>query len=103
MSTFAFSYVDANALTHDRVRYGRMTSLIAAEPKLALGPPTWGWVDFALRTGAFLARPSALRDVTVPVTILSAGDDTIVDNAAQAAAPSPIPGSPSRRPTATPC
>ncbi|HEY0435366.1 MAG TPA: alpha/beta hydrolase, partial [Phenylobacterium sp.] len=82
---------EGNALTHDRARFARMTSLIAAEPKLALGAPTWGWVDFALRTAAFLARPSALRDVTVPVTILSAGDDTVVDNAAQAAAARHLP------------
>jgi lysophospholipase len=82
---------EGNALTHDRARFARMAGLIAAEPGLALGAPTWGWVDFALRTGAFLARPGALRDVTAPVVILSAGEDSLVDATAQAAAARHLP------------
>jgi len=82
---------EGNALTHDRARFERTAGLIAAEPKLALGAPTWGWVDFALRATAFLSRPSALRDVTVPVVILSAGEDSLVDTAAQAAAARHLP------------
>src|SRR5262249_10604471 len=77
---------EGNALTHDRRRFARNVGLLKAEPKLVHGAPTWGWIDFALRACASLAKPSALDDVTVPVVILSAGDDTVVDNAAQASA-----------------
>lgn len=82
---------DTNILTHDRARFERSRGLLAAEPDLALGGPTWGWLDFALRATAYLARPDRLRGITVPVIILSAEEDRLVDNAAQAAAARHLP------------
>jgi len=82
---------EGSTLTHDPVRHARAWSLIAAEPKLALGAPTWGWVDFGLRATAYLARPDALSHVTVPVVIVSAEDDRLIDNTAQAAAARRLP------------
>jgi len=82
---------EANVLTHDRARYARNVGLIAAEPKLALGAPTWGWLDFAFRATAYLARPDRLREITVPVILVAAEDDRLVDNAAQAAAARHLP------------
>jgi lysophospholipase len=74
---------ETNVLTHDRRRYERACAQLKAEPKLALGAPTWGWLDFAFKATAELARPERLSHITVPVIILSAGDDKLVDNAAQ--------------------
>jgi alpha-beta hydrolase superfamily lysophospholipase len=85
------STFETNVLTHDPVRHARAWSLIAAEPKLALGAPTWGWVDFCLRATAWLARPEALRNVTVPVVIVSAEEDQLIDTATQAAAARHLP------------
>ncbi|MDB5465522.1 MAG: pldB, partial [Phenylobacterium sp.] len=82
---------DDNILTHDRARFERTCSLIAAEPQLALGAPTWGWLDFAFRATAFLARPERLREIVTPVIIVSAEEDKLVDNAAQAAAARHLP------------
>lgn len=82
---------EGNVLTHDRARFARARGLLAAEPQLALGGPTWGWLDFAFRAAAYLARPGRLGRVTVPVVIVSAGDDRLVDNAAQAAAARHLP------------
>ena len=82
---------EGNVLTHDRVRFARSASLIAAEPKLALGAPTWGWIDFALRATAYLARPDRLSAVGAPVTIVAAEDDRLVDRAALAAAARHLP------------
>jgi lysophospholipase len=82
---------EGNALTHDRKRFLRHRAQIAAEPALALGGPTWGWVDFAFRATAWLAKPDRLRRVTIPVIILSAEQDALVDNAAQAAAERSLP------------
>ncbi len=82
---------DGNVLTHDKARYARAWSLVAAEPKLALGAPTWGWIDFTLKATAYLSRPETLRNVTVPVVIVSAEDDQLVDTAAQAAAARHLP------------
>lgn len=82
---------DTNILTHDRARYARNRGLLDAEPQLALGAPTWAWLDFALRATAYLARPDRLRGITVPVIILQAEDDRLVDNAAQDAAARHLP------------
>ncbi len=82
---------EGNVLTHDPVRFARSASLIAAEPKLALGAPTWGWIDFALRATAYLARPDRLSAVSVPVTIVAAEDDRLVDNTALTAAARHLP------------
>lgn len=80
-----------NILTHDRGRFERYRAQIAANPDLTLGGPTWGWLDFALRATAFLARADRLRKVTIPAEIVSAGEDRLVDNAAQAAATRHLP------------
>ncbi|HEY0649678.1 alpha/beta hydrolase, partial [Phenylobacterium sp.] len=80
-----------NVLTHDRTRFERHRAQIRAHPDLALGGPTWGWLDFAFKAMAFLAKPERLRGVTIPVEIVSAGADAIVDNAAQAAAARNLP------------
>lgn len=82
---------EGNILTHDRERFDRHRAQIAANPELALGAPTWGWLDFALRATNILSRPDRLRSVIVPVDIVCAEDDSLVDNAAQAAAARNLP------------
>lgn len=74
---------DNNILTHDRTRYERAKAQVAAHPALGLGGPTWGWLDFALRATGYLARPENLDAVTIPVVIVSAERDRLVDNSAQ--------------------
>ncbi len=74
---------EANVVTQDRGRYERCRAQIAANRDLALGGPTWGWVDFALRATSYLANPRNLQDVKIPVVIVSAGDEKLVDNEAQ--------------------
>jgi lysophospholipase len=82
---------ETNVLTHDRRRYARSCALLKVEPQLALGGPTWSWLDFALKATAELARPERLSHITVPVIIVSAEDDKLVDNSAQQAAARHLP------------
>ncbi|MBJ7409754.1 MAG: alpha/beta hydrolase, partial [Phenylobacterium sp.] len=82
---------EGNILTHDAGRFARHRAQVRANPDLALGSPTYGWLDFALKATAFLSRPERLRGVTVPVEIVSAGEDRLVDNSAQAAAARNLP------------
>jgi lysophospholipase len=70
-----------NALTHDRPRYERNIGQLLACPDLILGAPTWGWLDFAFIATTRLAKGDGVLRVTVPVMIVAAGDDLIVDNA----------------------
>ncbi len=69
-------------LTHDRPRYERYKAQLRACPDLAIGALTWGWLDFALKAGSALARKGALEAVAIPVSIVAAGQDHLVLNAA---------------------
>lgn len=80
-----------NVLTHDPRRFARYRAQVRANNDLALGGPTWGWLEFAFRATALLANPERLRTVTIPVEILSAAEDRLVDNNAQAAAARNLP------------
>jgi alpha-beta hydrolase superfamily lysophospholipase len=82
---------ETNVLTHDRARYERAKAQVLAEPKLDLGGPTWGWIDFALKATGYLSRPENLKSVTIPVVIVSAEQDRLVDNNAQRAAARNLP------------
>lgn len=82
---------DDNVLTHDARRFNRYRAQVRANPDLAIGGPTWGWLDFAFRATAFLANAERLRAVTIPVEILSAAEDRLVNNAAQATAARNLP------------
>lgn len=80
-----------NVLTHDPRRFARYRAQIRANPDLALGGPTWSWLEFAFRATTLLSNPERLRSVTIPVEIVSAAEDRLVDNSAQAAAARNLP------------
>ena len=71
---------EANVLTHDPARYARNVEQVTAHPDLALGPPTWGWLDFAFAAIEELRRGDGPAKVTIPVTVIAAGEDRLVDN-----------------------
>ena len=67
-------------LTHDRARHDRTRAQIVATPDLQLGGVTWGWVSSATRAIGWLSRSPLVAKVEIPVTVLAAGDDLLVDN-----------------------
>ena len=69
---------DGNLLTHDRARYERYKAQLRACPDLALGGLTWGWLDFALEVEAAVAAGGVVEGVEVPVSIVAAGDERLV-------------------------
>ena len=72
---------DTNVLTCDRTRFERHAALIRAHPELRLCGPTWSWVAFAFELADALARPGAAERLAIPVRILAAADEKLVDNA----------------------
>jgi lysophospholipase len=82
---------EANIVTHDRVRHARAEGLIEACPDLALGLPTWGWLDFAFVATSRLAKGPGATRIEIPVTVVAAGDDRLVDNAALEAVTARLP------------
>lgn len=73
---------EANVLTHDPRRYRRNNDQVAAHPELTVGPPTWGWLDFAFRATNLLQHGAGVPAIDIPVSVVAAGDDSVVDNAA---------------------
>ncbi len=82
---------EGNVLTHDRARYERNLALVEAAPELALGLPTWGWLEFAFAATRRLQTGAGVPHVAIPVTILIAGEDALVDNAALARVAARLP------------
>ena len=72
---------ETNILTHDRARWERNEALIASWPDLALGDPTWGWLGFALSATRALQTGPGVARIAIPVTVVIAGEERLVDNA----------------------
>ena len=70
-----------NDVTHDERRYDFTAQWFAADPRLILGGPTIGWVRQAYRSFDTIDAPGYLERVTLPVLIVSAGEDKVVDTA----------------------
>jgi len=77
---------EANLVTHDLKRFARNLRIINAERSLALGSPTWGWLQAATTSTALIMRPGYLEAIRTPVLMLSAEAERLVDNAAHATA-----------------
>jgi len=74
---------DGDRLTHDRARWDRTMSIILEHRDLALGGVTWGWIESAFEAMAWLQRTPRLAEVAMPVTIIGAGLDLLVDSYGQ--------------------
>ncbi|HEY1447824.1 MAG TPA: alpha/beta hydrolase [Caulobacteraceae bacterium] len=73
---------DSNILTHDPARYRRNLDQVAAWPQLVVGPPTWGWLDFAFCATDELAHGPGTAKIVIPLTVAAAGEERLVDNPA---------------------
>lgn len=82
---------EANIVTHDPDRYARNEGLVTEHPDLALGPPTWGWLKFAFDAGDELRKAAGAARIPIPVTIVLAGKERLVDNRAAEAVARRLP------------
>ena len=82
---------EGNILTHDEARWHRSTALLAAHPSLRLGNITWGWLRFALGLSAELAG-RAPGPLSCPLSVVVAGEERLVDNAAARAFAAKVEG-----------
>lgn len=78
-------------LTHDRARYDDEIWWLEQRPELAMGAPSWGWIEAALRSIRLLEAPGMLEAVACPVLILATRADRLVDFGAIARAAARIP------------
>ncbi|HEX6859984.1 MAG TPA: alpha/beta hydrolase [Caulobacteraceae bacterium] len=74
---------ESNVLTHDRARYERNVAILRANEDLALGSPTWGWLEFAFTAIGWLKTAPEVTQIGIPVWALGAEHEKLVDNADQ--------------------
>jgi len=65
-------------LTHDRERYADEAWWRETRPELALGPPSWGWIERSYAAMAETRACGALDEVRTPVLILATRADRLV-------------------------
>jgi lysophospholipase len=72
---------EEDALTHDRERYAVWHEQLFACPHLAVGSPTWGWLQFALKLGEglLLDKAKVLKKLKLPISIVCSGDDHVIN------------------------
>jgi lysophospholipase len=80
-----------NPVTHDKDRHARGQDLVSEEPRLALAGPTVGWVAAAADTTESFRTPGALAHVRIPILVVTAGEEQLVDNASHAAVVEQLP------------
>jgi lysophospholipase len=68
-----------NVLTHDERRFRFTGQWFAADRRLALGGPTFAWCRQALRSMAAMSAPGVLERIDLPLLVMSAGKDDLVD------------------------
>lgn len=71
-----------NKLTSDHFRYDRMCKILEEDSSLAVGSPTWGWINAAFKAMAQLKDDEFPTTIKVPSLVVAAGLDRIVSNKA---------------------
>jgi lysophospholipase len=80
-SNYQAKSFENNSLMHSKIRYQTFIDLYQEYPQLQLGGVTFNWLKQAVNAHQTIF--SELDKITSPITIIQAGDDTIVDNQAQ--------------------
>lgn len=68
-----------NSVTSDPVRHARTAAIVRALPEIAQGGATYAWIHEAFKSIKVVARPEFGRRIRIPVLILGAADDQLVD------------------------
>jgi lysophospholipase len=72
-------------LTHDRARWDRYKTQIAAAPELLVDGFTWGWLAFALTLTFRIEKMPGVERIGVPLVFVAAQHDHLCTNRAQRA------------------
>lgn len=73
---------EGNRLTSDPERFAASHAAIAANPDLAVGGPTYGWLAAALRSIRIMNGPGFPEAIKTPTCLVGAGADRIVSTPA---------------------
>ncbi len=73
---------EGNVMTTDRKQYDRLSAVIGQLPELTVGSPTVRWLTSAFDLMDRFRDPRFSVETTVPILMITAGADRIVDTAA---------------------
>jgi lysophospholipase len=69
---------ETNGVTGDPDRFERFMTCLKAEPRLALGAPTFGWLEAAYRSMELVASEEFAHAIEPPVLLIGAAHDKLV-------------------------
>ena len=69
---------ETNGVTSDKGRFERCMACLKAEPRLALGAPTFGWLEAAFRSMELVASEEFAQGIETPVLLIGAAQDKLV-------------------------
>jgi lysophospholipase len=69
---------ETNGVTSDKDRFERQMALLKADPRLALGAPTFGWLEAAFRSMDLVASDEFAQGIETPVLLIGAALDQLV-------------------------
>jgi lysophospholipase len=69
---------EANGVTSDPKRFERFMNCLKAEPRLALGAPTFGWLEAAYRSMELVASEEFAQGIETPLLLVGAAHDQLV-------------------------
>jgi lysophospholipase len=70
---------DGNVVTSDKARFERMMACLKVDPGLALGAPTFGWLEAAFRSMNLVRTEEFAAAIETPVLLIGAAYDKLVD------------------------
>lgn len=82
---------DDNPLTGDRRRFEAIHAAIAANPVVAMGGPTFGWLNATFQSVRVLRGLSETSPRTCPILMLTPLEDTVVSVTAQTSVSTALP------------
>jgi lysophospholipase len=75
---------ETNDVTRDHKRFTRNVAVAEEEPRLAIGAPTFGWLDSSFKMTARFENADFIARIRTPLLVVTGGADRVVSNVATA-------------------
>jgi lysophospholipase len=69
---------EENGVTTDRARFERAMAFLKADSRLALGAPTFGWLEAAFRSMDLVTTEEFAQGIEAPILLIGAAHDRLV-------------------------
>jgi lysophospholipase len=70
---------DSNTVTSDPQRHARTVAIVKALPQIAQGGATYAWIHEAIKSIRKIAKPEFGRGIRMPMLIVAASKDKLID------------------------